>query len=56
MAQGSRIEQPANDRAILLEELRVAQSALTEGSAKWRALQKRIDELVARNFLEHLNA
>jgi hypothetical protein len=56
MAKSSRTEQFANDRTVLLMQLRKEQAVYKEGSLKWQAFQRRIDEIIAKNYLEHLNA
>lgn len=52
MATGNEIKQSTNDRLVLLRE---EQNLLSEGSKGWTRLQKRIDEIVAQNFLEYVN-
>jgi len=56
MANGSGTKQPTDDRSILLDMLKEHQSNYKEGSYKWLELQKKIDNLVAQNYLEMLNA
>ena len=52
MATGNEVKQSSNDRLFLLRE---EQNMLSEGSKAWTQLQKRIDEIVAQNFLEYVN-
>lgn len=56
MGKSCGVKQPANDRTVLLMQLRKEQAVYKEGSSKWQAFQRRIDEIIAKNYLEYLNA
>jgi len=53
--QSPRKMQPDNVRSILLTELKEEQSKLTENSPKWTSLEKKIQNIIAQNYLEYMN-
>jgi hypothetical protein len=52
MGQSSRVEQPANDKLLLLVE---QQKQTKEGSPAWYAYQGEINQIIAENFLQYVN-
>lgn len=55
MDQGSRIMQSTDSKSMVLKELRNDQSKYKEDSYQWKAVQLKIDQVVAERYLEFLN-
>ena len=54
MGKSYGTKQPSNDQSILLS-LKEEQTVYSEGTRKWINLQSQIDQIVAQNYLEHVN-
>lgn len=52
MEESSGIEQPANDKLLLLIE---KQMLTKEGSPAWYDIQGQINQIIAENFLRFVN-
>jgi len=55
MDQSNRTEQSANDKHLLLEELREEQSQYGEDTIHWALLQDKINHIIAQNYLHYVN-
>lgn len=55
MESSNRIEQPTDDKSVLLMSLKEQQNQVREGSLYWHELQSQINQIIAERFLQTLN-
>lgn len=55
MEASNRTMQSPNDSKILLKGLYLEQKGYAEGTADWRTLQQKIDQIIAQNLLQYVN-
>lgn len=55
MEASNRTMQSPDDSKILLKVLQREQKEYAEGTASWRQLQQKIDQIVAQNLLQYVN-